>query len=60
MLYFLLPDFPATQNQGVNYWGILSSMAKFSVTEPLLIQASLVCFASMACFSNFWVCSLAV
>lgn len=56
MLYFLLPDFPAVHNQGVSYWGILSSMAKFSVTEPLLIQASLVCFASMACFSNFWVC----
>ena len=55
LLYFLLPDFPAVNNAGVTYWGILYTMAKFSVTEPLLIQASLVCFASMACFTNFWV-----
>lgn len=55
LLYFLLPDFPAVHNEGVTYWGILLSMAKFAVTEPLLIQASLVCFASMACFTNFWV-----
>lgn len=55
LLYFLMPDFPAVRNEGVTYWGILYSMAKFSVTEPLLIQASLVCFASMACFTNFWV-----
>ncbi|KAJ3552569.1 hypothetical protein NM688_g4084 [Phlebia brevispora] len=54
MLYFLLPDFPV-RNQGLTYWAILRSMAKFSVTEPLLIQACLVCMASMACFSNFWV-----
>lgn len=55
LLYFLLPDFPAVHNEGVTYWRILLSMAKFAVTEPLLIQASLVCFASMACFTNFWV-----
>lgn len=54
MLYFLLPDFPV-RNTGITYRGILWSMAKFSVTEPLLIQASLVCMASMACFTNFWV-----
>lgn len=54
MLYGLLPDFPV-RNHGLTYWAILRSMAKFSVTEPLLIQASLVCMASMACFSNFWV-----
>ncbi|THG94645.1 hypothetical protein EW026_g6871 [Hermanssonia centrifuga] len=54
MLYLLLPDFPV-RNTGITYFGILRSMAKFSVTEPLLIQACLVCMASMACFSNFWV-----
>ena len=56
MLYGLLPDFPV-RNQGLTYWAILRSMARFSVTEPLLIQACLVCMASMACFSNFWVSS---
>ena len=29
--------------------------AKFSVTEPILIQASLINLASSACFSDFWV-----
>ncbi|KIP09416.1 hypothetical protein PHLGIDRAFT_67636 [Phlebiopsis gigantea 11061_1 CR5-6] len=55
LLYFLMPDFPAVKNGGVTYWRIIYSMLKFAVTEPLLVQASLVCFASMACFTNFWV-----
>lgn len=55
LLYFLMPDFPAVKNEGVTYWRIIYSMLKFAVTEPLLVQASLVCFASMACFTNFWV-----
>ncbi|KAH8092186.1 MFS general substrate transporter [Cristinia sonorae] len=54
MLYWLIPDYPQ-RNQGLTYGGILWSMAKFSVTEPLLIQAVLVSIASMATFSSFWV-----
>lgn len=54
LLYLKLPDFPA-KNQHMSYFGILSSMAKFTVTEPVLIQAVLVNLASMACFTNFWV-----
>ncbi|KAG6836860.1 hypothetical protein H0H93_002103 [Arthromyces matolae] len=53
-LYFLIPDYPA-KNKDMTYWGILWSMAKFCVTEPLLIQGSLINLASMACFSSFWV-----
>ncbi|KAG6825945.1 hypothetical protein H0H92_001755 [Tricholoma furcatifolium] len=53
-MYFLLPDYPA-KNDDLTYWDILFSMAKFAVTEPLLIQASLINMASSACFSNFWV-----
>jgi hypothetical protein len=30
-------------------------MARFAYTEPILIQACLVNFASCACFTNFWV-----
>lgn len=56
LLYFTLPDYPV-KNTGITYGQILFSMLKYSVTEPLLIQASLVCMVSMACFSNFWVCS---
>lgn len=54
MLYFLMPDFPV-RNTGITYFGILWSMVKFAVTEPVLVQASLVSMASMACFTNFWV-----
>ncbi|KIP03877.1 hypothetical protein PHLGIDRAFT_41100, partial [Phlebiopsis gigantea 11061_1 CR5-6] len=54
LLYFKLPDFPA-KNQHMSYFGILWTMAKFAVTEPVLIQASLINIASMACFTNFWV-----
>ena len=56
LLYFTLPDFP-TKNTGLTYWKILWTMARFAVTEPILIQAVLVSIASMACFTNFWVCS---
>lgn len=53
-LYFMLPDWPA-KNDHMTYAGILYTMAKFTVTEPLLIQAVFVNLASMACFTNFWV-----
>lgn len=53
-MYALLPDYPA-KNPGLTYWGILMSMAKYAVTEPLLIQTSLILLCSSACFSNFWV-----
>jgi len=56
LLYLVLPDWPAkNRGKGVTYFGILGSMAKFAVTEPLLIQACFMQFAASACFSNFWV-----
>ncbi|KAL5519737.1 hypothetical protein ACEPAG_1397 [Sanghuangporus baumii] len=55
-LYLLLPDWPAKNaGTGVTYPGILLSMAKYAVTEPVLIQAGIMQFAASACFSNFWV-----
>ena len=54
MLYSLVPDYPV-RTTGISYLGIMTSMAKFCVTEPLLIQSCLVTMASMACFTNFWV-----
>ena len=53
-LYLVLPDWPA-KNVGSTYFGILYSMAKFAVTEPVLIQGSLLNLCSSACFANFWV-----
>ncbi|TFK38956.1 MFS general substrate transporter [Crucibulum laeve] len=52
--YLLLPDYPS-KNKDLTYWDILWTMAKFSVTEPILIQACLINIGSSACFSNFWV-----
>ncbi|KAF8633765.1 hypothetical protein AX15_001271 [Amanita polypyramis BW_CC] len=52
--YFIIPDYPS-KNKGLTYCDILLSMAKFAVTEPLLIQSCLVCITSSACFSSFWV-----
>ncbi|KAG6835217.1 hypothetical protein H0H93_003861, partial [Arthromyces matolae] len=52
--YLMIPDYPA-KNKGLTYWDILCSMAKFTVTEPTLVQGCLICIPSMACFTNFWV-----
>ena len=52
--YLVLPDYPS-KNKDLTYWNILWTMAKFSVTEPILIQGCLINLASSACFSNFWV-----
>ncbi|KAH8109791.1 major facilitator superfamily domain-containing protein [Phellopilus nigrolimitatus] len=56
LLYAVLPDWPAKNaGAGVSYAGILASMAKYAVTEPVLIQAGIMQFSASACFSNFWV-----
>ncbi|KAJ8081194.1 hypothetical protein PM082_018037 [Marasmius tenuissimus] len=52
--YLLLPDYPA-KNSHLTYWEILSSMGKYCVTEPILVQAVLINIASSALFSSFWV-----
>ena len=52
--YLVLPDYPS-KNKDLTYLNILWTMAKFSVTEPILIQGSLINLTSNACFSNFWV-----
>ena len=52
--YFMLPDYPS-KNKDLTYGHILWTMVKFSVTEPILIQACLITMTSSACFTNFWV-----
>ncbi len=54
IMYWMLPDYPA-KNKGATYFGILYSMAKFTVTEPLLVQAILISIPSSATFTNWWV-----
>lgn len=50
----MLPDFPA-RNTRLTYFGVLRSMGRFILTEPVLAQAALVNFSSIVCFANFWV-----
>ena len=52
--YFILPDYPA-KNRDLTYFKTLYSMGKYTLTEPLLMQAALINIASCACFSSFWV-----
>lgn len=59
-MYFLIPDFPAknqaAEGEGqLTYWGILWTMAKLAVTEPLIVQTAIVNITSMACFTSYWV-----
>ncbi|KAG8890427.1 histone acetyltransferase [Tulasnella sp. 332] len=39
----------------LTYWGILITMAKLAVTEPILIQGCLIGCAMQIIFSGFWV-----
>lgn len=55
--YLIIPDYPA-KNKDLTYFNILTSMVKYAVTEPTLVQAAIVNIASCACFSSFWVCFL--
>ncbi|KAL0573185.1 hypothetical protein V5O48_008778 [Marasmius crinis-equi] len=52
--YLLLPDYPA-KNKNLTYWEILFSMAKYCVTEPILVQAVLINIAGSGLFSSLWV-----
>ncbi|KAI9436533.1 MFS superfamily [Lactarius psammicola] len=54
MLWATLPDYPA-KNQNLTYVEIIWTMARLAVTEPKLIQASLICMAASACFTCYWV-----
>ncbi|CAA7266063.1 unnamed protein product [Cyclocybe aegerita] len=53
-LYFILPDYPA-KNNDLPYWKIHWSMAKLAVTEPVAVQVILVNLGASACFAYFWV-----
>ncbi|KAF6759133.1 major facilitator superfamily domain-containing protein [Ephemerocybe angulata] len=57
--YLLLPDYPSkntgTGAERLTYGKILGSMARYAVTEPVLVQCTLVNLASAAAFGNFWV-----
>ncbi|KAF7296982.1 MFS superfamily [Mycena indigotica] len=53
--YLLLPDYPAKAVDGLTYWRILRTMARYAFTEPALLQACAVNFCTSAAFTSFWV-----
>jgi len=52
--YLILPDYPA-KNRGLTYFQVLFSMAKYAVTEPLIVQMAIINIVSSASFTSFWV-----
>ncbi|KAG8906718.1 hypothetical protein FRB99_006316 [Tulasnella sp. 403] len=65
-MYFVLPDWPSkvelseaaagpsTKTKKLTYFGVLYTMAKFAVTEPILIQGYLIGFGAFVVLSGFW------
>ncbi|KAH8831355.1 MFS superfamily [Flagelloscypha sp. PMI_526] len=53
-IYLLIPDYES-KNPDLTYLDILWTMAKYAVSEPTLIQGSMINFAGSATFANFWV-----
>ncbi|KAG8214843.1 hypothetical protein J3R82DRAFT_10003 [Butyriboletus roseoflavus] len=51
--YLVLPEYPA-KDRRLSYLGMFSSMAKFMVKEPLVVQIVLVSIAASACYTNFF------
>ncbi|GAA5839222.1 hypothetical protein JCM11251_006011 [Rhodosporidiobolus azoricus] len=56
LVYLTVPDYPA-KNKQLSYFKILWSMVVYFVTEPVLVQASLITCAASAIFSAFWTSS---
>ncbi|KAG8862225.1 hypothetical protein FRB96_001804 [Tulasnella sp. 330] len=49
------PVSDASPANRLTYAGIMRTMAKFAVTEPILVQACCINFSTQFIFSNFWV-----
>lgn len=57
LLYIWMPDYPSKNPDKTmlrSYPGMLASIARLLVTEPLLLQAALVAFLLSAVFTSYW------
>ncbi|CAA7266045.1 unnamed protein product [Cyclocybe aegerita] len=54
LCYCIIPDTPP-KNRQMTYWGILWSMAKYGVTEPVMVQIELLTVATSTAFASYWV-----
>lgn len=53
-LWFFMPDYPATNKGGMNYFQMLWSILVMLTKHPVLVQACLISFFTAATFTNFW------
>jgi predicted MFS family arabinose efflux permease len=54
LLYFFMPDYPSKNPGGLNYFKMLYSVFHLLLTEPLLLQASLITYLNSAIFTSYW------
>lgn len=54
LLFLFMPDYPSTNPEGLNYFKALWTIPYMMVTEPVLVQACLIVFASSCIFTSFW------
>jgi predicted MFS family arabinose efflux permease len=54
LLYVFLPNYPSKNPDGLNYFRMLWSIVRILITEPLLVQASLISFVISAVFTSYW------
>jgi predicted MFS family arabinose efflux permease len=53
-LFFVMPDYPSTNPDGLQYFKALWTIVHMLFTEPLLVQACLIAFFISAVFTSFW------
>ncbi|KAK0304866.1 hypothetical protein LTR01_007070 [Friedmanniomyces endolithicus] len=53
-LWLFMPDYPATNKGGMNYFKMLWSILPMVAKHPVLVQACLISFFTSATFTNFW------
>ncbi|KAK3073620.1 hypothetical protein LTR53_004630 [Teratosphaeriaceae sp. CCFEE 6253] len=53
-LWLFMPDYPATNKGGMNYFKMLWSILPMVAKHPILVQACLISFFTSATFTNFW------
>ncbi|KAJ8058335.1 hypothetical protein OCU04_012527 [Sclerotinia nivalis] len=54
LLYLFMPDYPSTNPGSFNYLSHLHSILHLFLTQPLLIQASLIGLTTSTLFTTYW------
>ncbi|KAF9873768.1 major facilitator superfamily transporter [Colletotrichum karsti] len=54
LLFFVMPDYPSTNPDGLNYFKALWTIVTMFFSEPILVHACLVGFCISSIFTSFW------